>query len=695
MNTKNKHDSVLEIGTEEIPVSFLVGIDEQLKNLIQKELETANLSVGEISVWASPRRLVLYLKDLPEENTPRTREIIGPPLSSGIKDGKYTLAALGFAKAHGKKEEDLKIKETPKGKYLYLVLSEKPLATRKILAEIYPRIISRIVFPKNMVWEETRFRFCRPIRWLLALYDDKIIKFSLAGLVTNRYSRGLAPDYHLIKIVSAQKYLTTLKNINIIVDHRERYQEILNSLKEINRTLPEGAKIKSDEELLNEINYLLECPTPVVGKFPEKYLQLPQEIILTTLRTKQKFLAVVKNENARVTLTNFFVGFRNGPSVGQENVRQGFERVLQARLEDAEFYFHQDQKVPFPERVSALGGISLPEGLGSLSDHIQRVKEVTDYLVRQLELKIPLEKLHRAIQLIKNDLTTGVVSEYPELQGIAGRIYAKLAKEDEEIARAIEEHYWPLTANSALPETEFSAILALADKVTTITGYWLSGIKMTGSADPYGLRRLSSGILRIIRKEKWNFSLSDLLDFVARQFPNNSESAIRELKEFFVNRLEQLFLNDGYRFDTIRATIAVRPLEVVDCENRLISLEEIRKSTEWENIEISFKRANNILRQAKYAFRDKPNPELFTTPAEKELFQKIQEIPHINKYSSVSYREFWKKFLSCRGAIDQFFNEVLVMAEQENIRNNRLALLGSLTVLTEDIADLTKLGGKQ
>ena len=694
MNSKNKKDSVLEIGCEEIPAAFLSDASRQLLDEAQSELLAAGLIPGEIITYCSPRRLTLYLKDLPETNTPAAEEIIGPPLSIGLKDNQYTIAAKSFAQRYGATENDLKVKETPKGKYFYLSLREKPRPTKKILATLYPQIISRITFPKTMVWEETRFRFARPIRWLLALYDDQIIRFSLAQVTSGNCSRGLAPDYPSIKIPSARQYLTTLKNHNILVDPAERLAAIRLGLKDANRCLPEGWKIKIDENLLHEINYLVECPSAVVGKFPEKYQQLPAEIILAALRTKQKFFAVEKNEDGRTILSNFFVGIRNGPSLAQDNVRQGFERVLTARLEDGEFYFRQDRETRLIDKIPRLKEIALPAGLGTMADHIQRLKELARWLNQELSLQINIDKLTRAIDLCKADIVTGLVAEYPELQGIAGKIYARIDREEPTLALAIEQHYWPLTATSRLPETEFPALIALADKTETVVGYWLAGIKATGSTDPYGLRRAGTAILRIILHYRWKLSLQNLLQFVAGQFTNQSSQNLAELTEFFINRLEQLFLNENrYRPDTIRSVLKVRPLEVLDCQQRLLALEEARKSAEWESIETGFKRANNILRQAGYNKITRPTPELLETSAERELYQAIQKIQNLSqKTSPPNYPDFWKSFLKCRPLIDKFFNDVLVMDKREDIRQNRLALLASLIILTENIADLTQLG---
>jgi glycyl-tRNA synthetase beta chain len=698
---KNK-DAVLEIGCEEIPAVFLPAVLPQLKTLAGRHLSAFNISVADIVAWNTPRRLVLYLKDLPAHNNPLSQEIIGPAAAVGIKEGHFSIAAKGFAQRYGMSEKDLQVKDTPKGKYLFLTLTEKPLPAEKILQEVYPKIISALVFAKNMVWEKTGFRFARPIRWLLALYDDKVVRFSLAGITSGRFSRALAPGYSAIKINSARHYLTALRNHNIIVDNDERLAAVQNVSKDAERTLgkyshqtPETTyQVRPDEELLSEINYLVECPTAVVGKFPPKYLDLPQEIISICLKSKQKFFAVdMVTEGKENSLSNYFVGIRNGPSLGQDIVRDGFERVLAARLEDAEFYFRNDSKSALVNKSEKLGQISLIPGLGTVAERVGRIKLLADWLNQKLKLSLDAEKLHRAIGLIKADLTTQIVGEYPQLQGVAGRIYARLDKEEPEICAAIEQHYWPLTANGTVPQG-FSAVIALADKVETLVGYWSVGIKLSGSGDPFALRRMVVGILRIIRHNRWMFSLTDLIDFAIGRFKVEKPQLRDELMSLLISRLEQMFIAEGrWRCDTIRSVLKVRPLDVVDCEQRLAALEEARKIGDWENIEVGFKRANNILRQSRYCDDGEPDTGLFNHEAERELENVVREIQQASadNFKSGKYLEFWRQLVRCRPAIDRFFRDVLVMDKDEKVRRNRLALLRSLVVLVENVADLTLL----
>ncbi len=684
-------DALLEIYTEEIPARFFPQTIKELKDISTRLLTEKNLEFKEIKIYLTPRRLTVYIEKLSEKTKQESVEIIGPPLSiAKDKNGNFTSAGLGFAKDQEVSPLELKIKKTQKGEYLCVVKNIGGIETEKLLPEIFTNIILGLSFPKTMVWSSGGIRFARPIRNLVALYGNKTIKIKIADVKSTNFTYGLwTISNKKIKIQEPQKYVHVLKNNYVIVDHEQRKETIK---KIIEQTIKKyNLKLKLNEKLLDEINFLVEFPSAVVGKFDEKFLQLPQEIIITCLEKNQKFFPLTDQKGK---LTNYFVGIRNGPSEYQEIVREGYERVLSARLNDAQFFYNRDLQIPLDKRIEKLKEIVFQEKLGTYYDKTQRIIEISKWLGGS-------ENILYTAELSKVDLTTELVYEFPELQGIAGRIYALKSGKPQEVAHGIEQHYWPLTSQGKLPETTCGTIVSIADKIDTIVGDFAVGLIPTGTSDPYGLRRQAIGLLRIILEKNLNISVRSLIEKTIDLLPEkvvvDRGALISSVLEFFSQRLEIIFEEKGYRFDEVRAVLSVGFDNLSDTEQKIKAIKEIRKLPDFEPLIIGYKRAANIIKQAQQKKLVKATRDLVVDKLiekeEKELFQSIERIQEevfmLNQQKQ--YLDVLKKLVLLRQPIDNFFEKVMVMVEEEDLCKNRLSLLKKVIDLFLQIGDFSLL----
>jgi len=684
-------DALLEIYTEEIPARFFPSVTDELRNISSSLLTGQKLEFKDIKIYATPRRLTVYIEQISERTKQESVEIVGPPLSvAKDKNGNFTPAGFGFAKTQGVDPSELKIKKTQKGEYLCVVKNIGGIETEKLLPEIFTKIILGISFPKTMVWTSENIRFVRPIRNILALYGHKTIKLKIVDVKSTNFTYGLYTiSNKKIKIQEPQKYVQALKNNYVIVDFNQREEIIRKILEQAVKKY--NAKVKLNKNLLNEVNFLVEYPSAVVGKFDEKFLQLPKEIIITCLEKNQKFFPVVDEKD---NLTNYFVGIRNGPSEYQEIVREGYERVLSARLNDAKFFYERDLKKPLSERVLKLKEIIFQEKLGTYYDKTQRVIEISKWIDNK-------DTIVRTAELSKADLLTELVYEFPELQGIAGRIYALKSGEKEEVARGIEEHYWPLTSQGELPKTSCGTVVSIADKIDTIVGDFAVGLVPTGTSDPYGLRRQTIGLLRIILEKKLDISIKGLVEKAISLLPKtvvgNSSSLINSVLDFFRQRLETIFTDMGYKFDEVRAVLSCGFDNLSDAEEKIKAIKEIRKLPDFEPLIIGYKRASNIIKQAQKKQLAVSSKQLavdrFIEPEEKELYRNAEKIQQEIQplVQQKKYFEVLKKLVLLRQPIDNFFDKVMVMVEDESLCKNRLALLKKVVDMFIYIGDFSLL----
>jgi glycyl-tRNA synthetase beta chain len=711
-------NAILELFVEEIPASLINPAINHMKVTAEQGLAEHQVEHGDLCVYSSPRRLVVYIQNLAPQTQDKKEEFTGPPVTVAYDgQGNPTKAAIGFAANHGVDASKLVIKETPKGKYVTVVKHTAGIATEKILPLVFLNIINKLNFPKSMVWEPTKFRFIRPIRNILALYDGKHVKFTVAGKKSVNYTYGLfALSDKKIKVSAPEKYFTLLKNNNVIIDQGTRRELIVKLVADTAKRLK--CKVADTKngfdagQLIDEINNLVEHPTVIVGEFDEKYLALPDAVLMTCMKAKQKFIPLVNDQGK---LINKFIGIRNGISEYQDIVKEGYERVLAARLNDAEFFFNQDTKKKLGDYVEKLNGVTFHEKLGSVYAKVQRTNKLASYIfeiiAKQSSLntqQVTVEDVQRTVDLSKADLVTEMVGEYPELQGVVGKIYALRAGEKEIVAKGIEEHYWPTGASGTpggkLPETVTGIITSLADKIDTIVNDFSIGLIPTGSGDPFGLRRQTLGIIRILIEHNIGLSLKPVLEQCCEISGIDNDRRIKtinDVMDFVYQRLEGILVDKGNKLDEIRSVLAKRTDNIVDMESQVSAVHEIRtQATEFEPLAAGYKRAANILKQAYakgYIKKDDPATgydAALVEPEEKELYSQISrmktEVEQLTK--DKKYIDVLRKLVTLRPYIDNFFEKILVIAQDETLRNSRLLLLKDVTGLFSQFVDFTHIG---
>jgi glycyl-tRNA synthetase beta chain len=646
---------ILEIGTEEIPAQYIENALKDLNQLAKKYLEEARINYKEIKVYGTPRRLILFIFHIKEKQEDIFQKIKGPAYSIAYnKDLQPQKPALKFAQSQGVNIEDLIVEDTEKGKYIFASKSMIGRPTIDILSQVFPKIIKSMQFPKSMRWGESSLRFIRPVRWILALYGKEIIKFNLNGLDSENITYGhrlLAPQK--IKISSIQEYFKKLEKSYVIVDPKIRENIVKTDIKQIIKEI-DGKKIINEKQL-KEITYLVEYPNAILGKYDKKYLELPKDVLTVVMEKHQKYFPIFKNKDEVLPL---FIVIINNSKKHASKIREGNENVLRARLEDAKFFYQEDRKIPLEKRVDKLKNVIFQENLGSLFDKTERLELLCDHIadVLQVEQKVK-EDLLRAAHLCKSDLVTEMVKEFPELQGIMGKEYALLSGERKEAAEAIFEHYLPRFSGDRLPLTKSGMILGIADKVDSIIGCFVMGLTPTGSQDPYGLRRQSRGKIAIILKNNLQISLKDIIQKSLSLYKESSpielkideDKIVSQILNFLKQRVKNIFLEEGIRYDVIDAVLAVdSDGDVVDIKHRIKTIEELYNQPIFRKILNSSSRVLNLSKN------NEENEDL------------------------------------CE-PVDEFFDQVLVMDKDKEIRKNRVALIKKIGILFNQVADLSKI----
>ena len=692
-------EALLEIGSEELPASFIAIGMRQLKVLAEESLKTSGLTFSSIDTYGTPRRLAVAIHGLLPSSPDQKKIVTGPPTAIA-KDaqGQWTAAALGFARKQGLKPSELTIEN---GK-VSAIVHIKGVSTRHLLADLFPQWITKLEFPKSMTWEAGRFRYPRPIRWIAAMYGADLVSFSLAGVRSARWTLGLGPwAPKKIPLTQAGKYVLLLKNQCVLVEPAARQEAIRRSAElAVKRT---HGKVHMSSSLLDQVANLVEHPVAILGNFDPAYLDLPKEVLITCLEHHQKYFPVEPATSGK--LLPHFVGIRNGMSVNQEVVREGYERVLAARLADARFFFNQDRKSPLGSKVEALKGVMFQEKLGNLFEKKERVKRLLEAFASATGLTGILEKAKHVTDLCKADLVTDMVREFPELQGVMARLYAQADGEEAEMAQALEEHYWPITLSGALPSSDLAALVALTDKLDTLAGDFAVGLIPTGSADPYGLRRAAVGIIRILEDRKWQISLDAFIDEAFKLLPetlqakdNNQPQTL--LKEFMKQRLSGILQERGLKADEVDAVLFIQGIGIIhETITKIEALHSIRSDGNFPALSAAFKRAGNILRQAEgqpVTFNSQGSPvreDLLKESAEQSLFQSMREAAASfdREYQDRKYKQALESLIPLRQPLDKFFEEVMVMVEDQDVRANRLSLLNFMIGKFQQIADFSKL----
>jgi glycyl-tRNA synthetase beta chain len=701
---------LLEIGTEEIPARFLTKGIASLKEEFIRLLNKASIGYEKIFEYATPRRLTIYIEKVSERQKDRTIQHLGPPKKIAFDDkGTPTDAAFGFARSMNVDVKKLKVVKTDRGEYVAVTVKEKGRMTKDVLSEALPGLISSLQFPKTMRWGDSTVRFVRPIRWILALYGNELIPFELDGVKSSNISYGhrfMAPG--VIKVENPSDYLSLLLKNYVVADPKERKKIILDEIEKIELTM--DCKVHKDEELLDTVTSLVEYPTVVLGGFDNEYLSLPRGLLITVLRNYQKCFSI---EDKKDNLLPHFIVISNTRAENNDTVRKGAERVLRARLEDARFYFNEDQKKPLQNYVEKLKGAAYHEKLGNLYEKVERITSLAvsigtlkkfcdpfslekpeDFLDRKkfefnTDPKITPKKevrnkwlLGRASMLCKADLMTGIVREFPELQGYMGKIYALNSGEDEEVASAIYEHYLPRFPGDALPSSEIGTIISLADKLDNIASFFHLGLVPTGSEDPFALRRQASGVINILQDRDYPLSLDILVEKSLQGLKGFTPSLMDKILKFFSQRLEGILSAQGYSHDLINAVLSTKRLNIKDLKHRIEVLSSLKKDPQFPELLIAAKRVYNILVKTQ---PKELQEELLIEPAEKGLFNIIKEAKE-----KLKNKEF-RALFELKNPINTFFDNVLVMDERMEIRENRLALLTLVKGLFDSLGDFSKL----
>jgi glycyl-tRNA synthetase beta chain len=682
---------LLEIGTEEIPAGFIPQALMDLESLAQKELEANRIDFNGIKTLGTPRRLVLVIESVSEKQRDEETKKIGPSKQAAFDEkGNPTKAAIGFAKGQSVPVESLTLIQTEKGEYVCAVKKEPGRPTSEVLSTLLPKWIFSIPFQKSMRWADVQIRFARPIHWILALFGGTVVPFEMGHIRSGNATYGHRFMHSgPIPIKDFQSYLQKTREAFVIVDPVERKKRIEDEM------IREGARVSGrvvqDEELLNEVNFLVEYPVALCGTFDHKFLSLPREILIHSMKEHQRYFPLVDDHG---TLLPHFVCISNINPKNREVVVKGNEKVLRARLSDAAFFFEDDLKISLEKRIEQLKKVVFQAKLGTSYEKVMRFKQLALWMAERIDPTLK-EMVGRTSLLCKADLVTGMVGEFPKLQGIVGREYARLSKEKPEVAEAIYEHYLPSFAGDRLPSGPIGDIVSIADKMDTIVGGFGVGLIPTGTADPFGLRRQALGIIRIILEKKYSISLRDLIEESGRQLKEKMERPVEQVREevleFFRIRYQNFLLDKGYPFDVIDAVITTTFDELIDVQHRIDALRTAKEWKDFESIVVGFKRAMNILKGST-SVRES-NPSLFSEPVEKNLYQSFLKVKE--KIASLlnkrEYEDILLEMTQMKKPIDEFFDGVMVMVEDEAIRNNRLALLDEIGKLFLRIADFSKL----
>ena len=680
----------LEIGTEEIPAGMLPVAMRDLERMIRKELDAARIEFGQVTTYATPRRLVLSVADVAQQQERQELNLSGPSIKVAYDaDGNPTKAALGFARSNGVDVSELTKQETEKGIYLFLskVIEGQPVSN--ILPEMMLKVVSGLSFKKSMRWKDMDVRFARPMHWLVAVYGGEVIPFSYAGLTSGNESFGhrfMAPQGFVVN--GLDDFVAKAREHFVIVDPQERKQIIAREIERVARE--EGGALNLDEELLEEVAYLVEDPTPLCGSFDEEYLELPDELLITSMKEHQRYFTLA---DAQGRLLPKFITISNTRPVDPSVVVKGNERVLRARLADAMFFWKEDQKKPLESRLEALKNVVYQAKLGTSYAKVQRFTVLAQTLAKQLDPSC-LELTTRAATLCKCDLETGMVYEFPELQGIMGREYATIEGEEPRVANAIFEHYLPIQAGGDLPSDNVGAFVSLADKIDTLCGCFGVGLIPTGTADPYALRRCAIGILNIILDRGYVLSLPQLVAQAVAQLDDklnrSADDVAAEVVEFIRLRLVNMLTGQNYPADVVEAVLGAGFDNIIDARQRVQALSEMKKQQDFEALAATFKRVGNII---KGGVTDAVVEGVFEEECERALFAQLQRVQEdvARLMASGDYPGVLRSIAALRCGVDAFFDGVMVMAKDEAVKTNRLALLTQVAGLFAGFADFSRI----
>ncbi|MDP2003091.1 MAG: glycine--tRNA ligase subunit beta [Desulfurivibrionaceae bacterium] len=685
-----QHELLFEIGTEEVPAGYIMPALAQLEKILGERLTALALPYSTLRTAATPRRLAVSIGGLAERQPDRQEEILGPPKKAAFdQNGQPTQAAIGFAKKNGVGVEALQILATPKGEYLMVRVQQVGRPTSELLAELLPEVITSLNFPKSMRWGAGRTSFARPIQWLLAVYGGKTVPFTLDTITSSNttcghrfMARGPFP------VSGYSDYVETLRAAQVMVEPQERRDAVL---AEITRAAQQaGGTILPDDELVDTVCNLVEKPFAICGAFEERFLALPREVLITSMREHQKYFAVV---DAAGKLMPNFIAVNNTDTRDAKLAADGHQRVIRARLEDAFFFFKEDQRRALKDRVEDLTGVIFQHKLGTMLDKTRRVTTLAGLLAKKLAPE-HLAQTERAALLAKTDLLTDMVGEFPTLQGAIGHDYALLGGETPEVARAIREHYLPVRAGGVLPTSIPGALVGMADRLDSITGCFGIGQIPTGTADPFGLRRLSLGLLHIINAMGFRLSLAEFVDEALSlhgdRLTVSRTDARRNVLEFIKGRFSNDLTGQGIPAEAVEAVTSVSFDDPVDCKRKIKALMAISGQEAFPVLAGAFKRVINIIKDNS---ETAVQAELLSENAEQKLHEAYLAVSReaTPLLEAGDYEKGLGVILKMKEPVDTFFEEVMVMAEDEKVRANRLNLLTAIARLFLRIGDFSKM----
>ncbi|WJH33040.1 glycine--tRNA ligase subunit beta [Paenibacillus sp. CC-CFT747] len=686
-------DLLLELGMEEIPSRFVRGAMEQLADKVGKWLTESHIPYEALQSYGTPRRIAVLVRGLAEKQEDRHEEAKGPSRKIALDDkGEWSKAALGFARSQGVDPAELYFKELGGVEYVHAAKSSIGGETAALLESGLAPIITSMTFPKNMRWGSQELRFVRPIRWMAALFGEQVVPFEIAGVPSGRVTHGHRFLGGEVELSSAGDYVSALKEQFVYADVEERQALILD---QINRLASEkGWSIPIKDDLLEEVLFLVEYPTALFGSFNPDFLHIPKEVLITSMREHQRYFPVLDSEGR---LLPHFVTVRNGNAESLELVARGNEKVLRARLSDARFFYEEDQKMSIDSALSRLESIVFHEELGTIGDKVRRIRDISLSLAEWLKVTdLDKANVERTAAIAKFDLVSQMVYEFPELQGVMGEDYARKAGEREEVARAVFEHYQPRFSGDAVPSGLAGAVVSIADKIDTIVGCFSIGIIPTGSQDPYALRRQAAGIVQILLEKKFSCSLSKLFEITLDVHQKagllkRSEQEIRNnLYDFFALRVKNVLSERQVRYDIAEAVMASSIDDIASVVRRADALTAQTANAGFKTAVESFSRVNNLAAKAESADVD---PALFTDPAEGALFKAYQRAhaDYVRVFTEGNEDRALEVLATLEQPITGFFDAVMVMAEDERVKANRLGLLALISADFRQFADFSKL----
>ncbi len=690
----DNYDLIFEIGTEELPQAALKNLSDNLKKEFLHCLDAHDLKYSEAFSFSAPRRLALFVEKLQAKQSGKKFLRKGPSIKAAFDDsGNPTKAALGFAHSCGVSITELKRSSDDKGEWLYFEEENKGKLTQDLLADIAKTAVSSIHMPKKMRWGSSESQFIRPVKWILFKYGDKLIDCNLFGIKSGQITYG--HRFHFpgsIKIDRPKEYSSLLENPGkVIASFSSRKKKIETFIKEAAEEA--GGNAIYEESLLEEVCSLCDWPVPIVGTFEEKFLEIPSEILILTMKKNQKYFPIVdENKN----LKNSFITIANIESKNPTIIKEGNERVIRPRFADAMFFWQQDKKISLEDHGSKLGDIIFQKQLGSMAEKTERITLLAIDIAK--EINGDTELISRAGKLSRCDLLSETVNEFPSMQGIMGRYIAAIDGENEEVSKALEEFYLPRFSGDRLPKTKTGIAISLADKLDTLIGIFGAGLKPTGDKDPYGLRRAAIGVIRILRENISPIKITLLLETGIKNYEDKkiSKTTFNDVNKFILERLKSVYIDEGVSVDVFDSVVFANPSNLLDFDLRIKAIVKFINSKEAPGLCSINKRIKNILKKNSYS-SSKIDKDIFKSNAEENLYNKIISVENSIKplMDKADYSSIFGQLITLQSTVDRFFDETMVMVDDKKIRDNRLSLLNKLHLLFLDIADISLLQTKE